>query len=462
MACTGGGQPRPTSTGCPDLGAHPGARGLGDLPFPDLGNGGYEVARYTIDLEIDPEPNRVSARVAIEANATEVLTGFSLDYTGPAIERIEVDGRPAQSCRAGAELLVAAPSTIGKGTGFTASITYEGSPHLFNDPDSPGPRGWVPLSDGGLSVAGLYGAASSWCPLNDTPRDKALYTLRLTTPMPLVAVGGGVLREKMDHGSTTTSVWETQYPVWPDDGAAFVVDAYPEPVVISELPVPIGSYVPESVKTDVSRDLDPAAAMIDFFEGLFGPYPFDFLDFVFVPGGPIPLFEGQGRSFWNGEARSSLDLAHHIAHQWFEHAVNPATFHDVWLREGFATYAELLWLEHDRGMDTRDSRLRIFSRLVGQQTNPLIHSEDPSDLRDPDLLFGRPALALHALRLEIGDEAFFQVVRTYVERFRFSTPTTADFISTAQEVSGRDLASFFHAWLEEEAVPPIPQLSAGG
>lgn len=67
------------------------------------------------------------------------------------------------------------------------------------------------------------------------------------------------------------------------------------------------------------------------------------------------------------------------------------------------------------------------------------------------------AVVLHALRLQIGDEAFFQTLRTYLERYRNGNASTDDFVSVAEQVSGQDLDDFFAAWLYSEEVPPLPR-----
>ena len=72
-------------------------------------------------------------------------------------------------------------------------------------------------------------------------------------------------------------------------------------------------------------------------------------------------------------------------------------------------------------------------------------------------VYFRGALTLHALRLEVGDEAFFDILRTYHEQYKGSNATTEDFIAVAEEVSGKDLQELFDSWLYDEEIPPIPE-----
>ena len=84
----------------------------------------------------------------------------------------------------------------------------------------------------------------------------------------------------------------------------------------------------------------------------------------------------------------------------------------------------------------------------------------PGDPAPNDLFNGgvyiRGGLTLHALRLEVGDDAFFEIIRTYYDRYKYSNASTEDFIAVAEEVSREDLEGFFDAWLYDEQLPELP------
>lgn len=147
---------------------------------------------------------------------------------------------------------------------------------------------------------------------------------------------------------------------------------------------------------------------------------------------------------------------HELAHQWFGDSVTPATWQDVWLNEGFATYCEWLWVEHTQGKAAFDTLVHTqYTRLqkahMGAPAQPL-----------PDQLFGaavyiRGAWSLHALRLQIGAPAFFALLHTWVARYQYSNASTQNFIDLAEAVSGQTLADFFQNWLYTDAIPPLPR-----
>ncbi len=130
-----------------------------------------------------------------------------------------------------------------------------------------------------------------------------------------------------------------------------------------------------------------------------------------------------------------------------------------WLNEGFATYAEGLWIEHTNGSDALNEWVVDVYNEVREYPEfyPPPGSPTADDLFNGGVYY-RGGLTLHALRLEVGDDVFFQILKTYAERYKFGNVTTSDFIHTAEEVSGEDLGDLFDAWLYDERLPSMPEL----
>jgi aminopeptidase N len=150
-----------------------------------------------------------------------------------------------------------------------------------------------------------------------------------------------------------------------------------------------------------------------------------------------------------------VTVVHELAHQWFGDSVSIATWQDIWLNEGFATFAEFLWIEHVLGRDVMEAD--IEDRYAFLERLPHRPIADPGvDKLLAGAVYQRGGLTLHALRVEVGDDVMRDILRTYVARFTGANASTEDFIATAEEVAGRDLSPLFDAWLYQSELPPLP------
>jgi hypothetical protein len=132
-------------------GHSPGSSGLGDPYFPRSGNGGYDVSHYDLTLRYRPRSHRAVATAVIFATATQGLSRFNLDFRGPRISELTVNGQSASFDRKGQELIVMPPSPIDAGEEFRVAVAYAGRLHPMRDPDG-SIEGWVPTRDGAYVV----------------------------------------------------------------------------------------------------------------------------------------------------------------------------------------------------------------------------------------------------------------------------------------------------------------------
>jgi hypothetical protein len=479
--------PTATTTAVP-LAGKPGAAGIGDSYYEDLGNGGYDAEHYTLDLILAKPGEPISATVTMAAQATQDLSAFNLEFNGFDISAVTVDGTPAQYKRDGGELTVALPEPLAAGTSFTATIAYSGTPKpIASRTQLPFKIGWLTGKDVSFVVS-EPDAASSWYPVNDHPRDKATYTFRVTVPKPYMAVANGVRKSTMEQADGTTYLWEASDPM-----ASYLATVAIGKFEVSETPGPDGltvrTYYPAAAAKETAAAFGAQAEALSYFSELFGPYPFESYGIVVVDAAfdsaleiqTLPIFGrdvlGQG-----GESTAIEELAH----QWFGDSVSPANWQDVWLNEGFAVYATWLWKEHILGPTALDQEVRqAYDAFTIQGVMPVLEgagvklkgvsnekidqviastvmsppAEPPEDNLFNRGVYDRGALALHALRLRVGDEAFFQILREYYDQHKYATASTRDFIAIAEKVSRTSLAEFFDLWLyDKSAIPDIPEM----
>jgi aminopeptidase N len=428
----------------------PGAPGVGDPYFPEVGNGGYDAQHYELDLTWDPNRGRIDGVTTMEAVATQALSSFDLDLIGLDVSEATVDDAAATTAREGDRELVVTPAEpIADGQEFTTQITYGGVPEPLSG-QLADLGGWQ--SDGyEVYVASEPDGAATFFPANDHPSDKASYTLRITARDDLTVAANGTLDCSTDNGDGTRT-WQFDAP---EPMASYLVQVVIANLRIEESTspdgVPIRHAIDENVYDVGIASMEGTGEMIDYFADLFGPYPFEVYGGVVVDEDLGFALETQTLSLFPTGIDDAF-VAHELAHQWFGNHVSVATWQDIWLNEGLATYAEWLWLDHAGDVPLEDS---VES---GESYGALIDLP-PADPGADDLfaatVYVRGALTLHVLREEMGDDAFFTLVQTWVERFGGDAASNADFEALAAEVAGRDLAPLFDAWLRSDELPSL-------
>jgi aminopeptidase N len=422
-----------------------GAPGVGDPYFPRAGNGGYDVAHYDLAIQYDPATRTLTGTTTITATATQSLRRFNLDLVRSLkVSELTVDGKPAKQARNHRELRVTPARTLKDGDKFTVVVTYGGTTHRPHDVTG-SLFGWVSTKDGAF-VANECDGAPTWFPSNDHPTDKATYDLAIRVPKGKTAISNGDL-----VGSTTDAAWTTWKWHAPDLMASYLVTATIGDFDITTDTGPHGLPILNAVDPDLGpragRALKQQPEILEFFEGIFGPYPFSSAGGI-VDHAPRVGYalETQTRPLYNRPPGTGT-VAHELSHQWFGDAVSLQRWNDMWLNEGFATYAEVLWGEHLG----KESPQQVFDELYA------IPAEDSFWLIAPgqpgvENLFSGPVysrgfMTLQALRGKVGDDAFFKILRRWTAQHDDSDATTFDFITLAENVSGLQLDHFFDLWL---------------
>ncbi len=547
-------QPTSTITPVNDEAVRGGA-GVGDSYFPTLGNSGYDVESYRITIDVDMNQRTIQAATTIRATALVHLASFNLDFYGLKIETVTVNGVPAHFERVQRELVISPAVSIPAGSIFDVYVEYSGDPaqEIYQsviERDS----AWV-WYDEGSYVAGEPKGAAGWFPVNEHPSDKAAYEFIVTVDKPYDVAANGILVKTTDHRVRRTFYWSAPEPMAPYLVTLNIARFDMEREITTSGTI-IRNYFSETLSDETKTRFDIQSEMMDFFESIFGPYPFGVYGVVVHDIDENFALETQTLSFFGSTFVNEAVIGHELAHQWFGNSVSIKDWQDIWLNEGFATYASLLWAENQYGQFVLDreiermylkftpesapieftkgalidivrdstepgveiSRTRAIESLAAllERTVPrndieivaLTYPENfdrglvisilsslsfdvaevspyqinqflieigvtesgrlqtrwpPPGDPGPDALFSasvyqRGALTLHALRLEVGDDAFFEILKTYAGRFAYQNATTSDFITIAEEISGESLKFFFDGWLYAPFIPDIPEM----
>jgi aminopeptidase N len=426
-----------------------------DPYVPGHGDSSYDVRRYELELDYRLHNNRLTGHATITATAREFLGTFALDLAFLDVTKVSVDGRaPAGYQHRGSRLVVRPAMPIEAGQDFTVTVAYRGRPRPI--PGIWGEAGWEELADGVIVAAQPHGAPS-WFPCNDRPSDKAEYRITVSVPNEYHLVANGSLVSRHRGASATTWVYEQAEPM-----AAYLATVQIGRYVVRPLvgDVPMEIVLPPSRVHDIELGFGRQAEMMSAFVELFGPYPYPAYRVVVTDDElEIPL-EAQGVSifgsnFLDDRWGAERLVAHELAHQWFGNCVTLREWKDIWLHEGFACYAEWLWSEQS-GRRHADAHAREhWQRLDDLPQDLLLGDPGAEDMFD-DRVYKRGALLLHALRLTVGDETFFALLRAWVDRHRHATASTDDLRALVKEIAGDDLSQLFEAWLYQAPLPPLP------
>jgi aminopeptidase N len=272
----------------------------------------------------------------------------------------------------------------------------------------------------------------------------------VTVPKGLTAASNGVLTAQATHGDTTTFWWNELRPM-----ASYLVTT-----TIGRFDVQTGRTADglrEWVATDPTVPgtevvFQQTADITDYWSELFGPYPFEETGAI-VDNVPIVGFslENQTKPLYSA-VRSVTTVAHELSHQWFGDSVSVRTWQHIWLNEGFATFAQHYWTEHTGG----ESVQTWFDRQYATRPASFWLSKVADPQRDTmfdTAVYNRGGMTLQALRVKIGDEPFFRLLRTWAADHRYGLADTDEFITLAEKVSGQDLTEFFNVWLFTPSKP---------
>ena len=369
--------------------------------------------------------------------------------SGPARWRRPLPGprsraRPTGRCRttrpAVWELTIQPRPKIKQGQTARVVVTYGGATTRPTDIED-ALYGWVTMRDGAM-VVGEPEGSMTWYPVSDHQTDKATYGFEITVPEGKVAVANGLpAGDPVTESGWTTWSWDA-----PDAQASYLTTASVGDYDLRVSETPGGTPIIDAVDDNLTAanaaiteaSLALQAEIITFIEETFVPYPFNSAGAIVDDDTVGYALETQTRPVYSRVAREST-VAHEIAHQWFGNAVSPERWADIWLNEGWATYVEWLWSE-DRGGDSAPASFDAVMEIPADDPFWELAIADPGPF---GLFLGgvydRGAATLHALRVKVGDEAFFTASQEWLTRYNDSAATTKEFEAVFEEVSGQDL-----------------------
>ncbi|MEK9521673.1 M1 family metallopeptidase [Streptomyces venezuelae] len=443
----------------------PGAPGIGDSYYPNSGNGGYDVSHYDLRLTYQPATDLLEGTATIVATTRQNLSRFNLDL-GLKVSEVRVNGRVATFATSGSHELEVTPATpLEKNKALSIVVRYAGKP---SEVKIDGWTAWARTPDGGVA-AQEPDSAAWWFPSNDHPLDKATFDVSVAVPDGTQAISNGVLQSQSSRLGWTRYNWRSNKPQ-----ATYLATLAVGKFDITTDRTANGLPVLNAYSKDLGDNDGAARASIErttevaeWLEGVFGPYPFNAL------GGYVPnvtsgfALETQTRPFYSprqfANGANVSVVVHELAHQWYGDSVSVRDWKDIWVNEGFARYSQWLWSEKEGEGTAQELADYLYALRTAEDPFWTVKPGDPGPENQFHIaVYDRGALALQALRNEIGDEDFFAILKGWPQKFAHGNARVADFVRYAEKVSGKPLAELFDTWLYEPSKPSASTAAAAG
>lgn len=404
-----------------------------------------DVQHYRVRLQ----PDIAAGTLRGEENVRLCLRGdgdaVSLDAGALVIDTALMGKQVLPTSRNGKALAITLPRAYRAGACLTLRLSYSGKASYGLQLHAERRQAYTIFS------------TSQWMPANDAPSDRATLDLDVVLPRELQAIGTGTALPMRHEKEFATHRWRLRKPM-PSYLYGFAAGAFNE-----------AKYEANGITFELLGDGFDAAqlgqifadtpAMLAFFADKAGvAYPHRVYSQALVSdtvgqelAGMALVSEAYGREVLDDAARQGL-IAHEAAHQWWGNGVTNIDWRQFWLNEGITTFMAAAWMQHRFGDAVYDAqverwRARVEKLRADGKDKPLVFPDwNKPTADDRAVVYTKGAYAMHLLRVQLGDEAFWSGLRAYTRARMGKTATTVDLQQAMQEASGRDLSAFFREW----------------
>ncbi|MDX1585940.1 MAG: M1 family metallopeptidase [Balneolaceae bacterium] len=433
----------------------------------------WDVTFYDLSVNIFPEDSTISGYNHITYRVTDSPQKMQIDLQQPLeIDRIRQGDENLEFNREGNAFFVDMPGNLKQDSLYTISVYYRGKPKVAENAPWDGGFVWATDSLGHpwIATANQGLGASVWWPNKDHQSDEPdSMDISITVPKPLVNVSNGRLKNKMEHEERTTYTWHVSNPI----------NNYNVAVNAGNYVNFTDTYNGKNGKLDLSywvleQDLQKAQEqfkqvkpMMRCFEEWFGPYPFyeDSFKLVQTPhlGMEHQSAVAYGNAFQNGYRGSDLSgtgwglkwdfiIIHEAAHEWWGNNITTKDIADMWVHEGFTSYAENIYVECRFGKEAGAEYARgLRDRIKNER--PVTGTYGLNDEGSGDMYYKGNNM-LHTIRQIVNNDSTWKsILRGLQQTFRHQTVTATQVERFIIEQSGKDLDDVFDQYLHYSEIP---------
>jgi aminopeptidase N len=422
----------------------------------------FDALHIFLDLDVDLRRRSLSGSCETTVRARRSgVRRLDFNAVGLKVAKILIDGKPARFSHKNGKLSVSLAKDLSESAETKVTIKYnvtnpEAGLHFVREPAQ-------------MWSQSQPEDARRWFPCHDSPHAKTTSEVRARVPAGYRAVSNGVLVEHAASGGRETWHWKMERPhsIYL---ITLVVGVFSE-IVEDWDGIPVVYYCEKGREADARRGFTKTAKALEFFSektGVRYPYPrYAQVAVAEYPGGMEHTTCTTQTDACLIDKRAALDhdldllVAHELAHQWFGDLVTCAEWPHAWLNEGFATYFEVLFQEHDKGRDEAEYELLGNARAYFDEESHRYRRAivcrtymDPWTIFDRHL-YEKGAWVLHMLHEDLGDELWWKAVGHYLRKHRDSSVQTQDLVVAVEEATGRNMQGFFDQWVYRPGHPVL-------
>jgi tetratricopeptide (TPR) repeat protein len=417
--------------------------------------GRIDVDNYSIDAEINPRTQTIAANVKVRFLCLDndvSSASFELNAALNVTRVVDDSGRQIAASRTGQDAAVRInfPAPLPKGKPATVTFTYDG--RLTGQEESP--VFGIKFAAIGSDIAYLMYPAR-WFPVNGFSSDRFTSDLHITVPNGYRVIASGLESSQPSGDGKTAFTFHYTKPSFP--GSIAIVQG--DPVKVSSEGVTTTVYFRQRQNMAHAYG-EENGKILTFLTSIYGLAPQANLTLVETEDGTPNGYSAPGIIFLSprgiGNFVGSRLLANELAHQWWEILTSPVDRDHLWLENGSARYAELLWDEHANGSGALESDLHdTYVEALTVDNPPMIQAGRLDDY-SPEywaLTAGKGAAMLNMLRTVMGNDNFNKLMQAFPEKYAWQSVSTVDFRKLAEQISGQNLQYFFVQWLESSGAP---------
>jgi aminopeptidase N len=432
----------------------------------------FDVTYYDLKVKLEPKQKFISGENTIFFKVLSATKKIQVDlFNQYSISEIYWNEEKLIYTRVYDAVFISFPKELPINSIQNIKIVYSGKPQKAENPPWFGGFVWKKDKKGNRwdGVACEYLGASSWWPCKDHMSDKPdSMQLTFTVPKDYDLISNGNLHQvKQIDANQISYTWFVKNPINCYNATFYMgrFAHFSDSVTNNSCTYPLDYYVLPYNLEKAKESFKQVKEVILVYEDLFGEYPFPEDGFGMIES-PFEGMEHQGAIAYgnsytkkrNPYLHNEYDyiIVHETAHEWWGNSLSAADMADMWIQEGFATYAELLFMERRFGYadylkEVSGKMIEIFNFW------PLVENRNVNEnsFASNDV-YTKGAVILHNLRCTINnDSLFFKIIKDFAVKNRKKVVTSADFIGMVNGYTGKEFNPFFDKFLNETTLPVL-------